>query len=250
MPIKTESCLFNKDLNLLDRSNASVTLCSVNLTLIRYNNELIECRLIFQVSPQDYQYIDTKALFNLKPQMRGSLNGGQFLPESDFEIEVMLKPNLLFSLKEQATNIQEIANYIIKLSQEQPEHPLLFTENWLCLSVKQPTVLGQPGYRTFWADVSPSVILQTTTSSTEISAKVVNFFKEWIEVNSIKNTQQTPLKMLEEILDLLKEFADFSNLIPGNTSIPNSNKLGVNSPENSTNESIFTSIINFFTEDG
>lgn len=116
-------------------------------------------------------------------------------------------------MKDQIGTIHDVANYILNLSQEQPEHPLLLTENWLCLSVKQPTAPGEPGSRTFWADMSPAAIIKAGTSSEEISAKIVNLFQEWAEADLAKSTQQTPLTMLEGMVDILKELADFGDAL-------------------------------------
>jgi hypothetical protein len=247
-----ENAWFEYDLVLRDRSNAPLTICAGNLTLMRYSNELIECRLTFQVSPEDYQSIDTKALFNLKQPIRGSLRGGEFLNEYDFQIEVMLKPHLLFSVKDQIGTIHDVANYILNLSQEQPEHPLLLTENWLCLSVKQPTAPGEPGSRTFWADMSPAAIIKAGTSSEEISAKIVNLFQEWAEADLAKSTQQTPLTMLEGMVDLLKELADFGDALA--KPMPEASTQEADESEASlqplwANERILEVMIRFFTED-
>jgi hypothetical protein len=44
---------------------------------------------------------------------------------------------LLDHLVEKANNAEEAATYVLNLSQENPDDPLLFTENWLASSVKQ-----------------------------------------------------------------------------------------------------------------
>jgi len=89
----------NSNLTLTTSSYGSpLFVRAVALALTQENNQFIEYRLSFKVSPELYQRIDSEALFNLKPQVRGSLKGGEFLPELDIRIEAMLKPNLLPSL--------------------------------------------------------------------------------------------------------------------------------------------------------
>jgi hypothetical protein len=56
---------------------------------------LSECRLTFEVSSELYQRIDTEALFNLKPQLRGPFSAGPLQPKPDIEIEATLEPDLL-----------------------------------------------------------------------------------------------------------------------------------------------------------
>ncbi len=43
---------------------------AIALILTKQDDELIECRLSFEVNPELYQRIDSDALFNLKPEVR------------------------------------------------------------------------------------------------------------------------------------------------------------------------------------
>src|SRR4028119_1135665 len=95
MSTKTEHCHLNDELTLHDRTTTLLTVRAVSLSLIKQDDEVIECRLTFQVNPQLYQRIETEALFNLKPEVRRPLSAGNFLPEPDIEIEIGLQPNLL-----------------------------------------------------------------------------------------------------------------------------------------------------------
>jgi hypothetical protein len=144
----TENHRLDTELTLKDRTTTPLPIHAVTLTLTKQDDELIECRLTFQVNSKLYQRIDTEALFNLKPEVRNPLSAGEFLPEPDIQIETILKPDLLPRLAEHTTNIDEAATYILNLSQQQPDNPLLSTENWLALSVKQQQELGEIGYRT------------------------------------------------------------------------------------------------------
>jgi hypothetical protein len=103
-------------------------------------------------------------LFNLKPELRSPLSSGNFLPEPDIKLETTLQPNLLSRLTGHTANADEAATYILNLSQEHPEDPLLSEENWLCLSVKQSIESGEIGYSTFWAYATPSALAQGGTS--------------------------------------------------------------------------------------
>jgi len=238
----TENYQLNSDLTLTTSSGSSLFVRAVALALTKENNQLIECRLTFKVSPKLYQRIDSEALFNLKPQVRGSLIAGEFLPELDILIEAMLKPNLLPSLGLYAANIEQAASYIINLNQEQPDASLLFTENWLGLSVTQPIDLGETGYRTFWGYLSPSAITQAGSSSEEISDKIVNFFQEWTQSSMSGVTDKAHLEMLEEMVNFLKELADF---VPDTFT----QKIQAGLKPTFRSGQILEAIINFFTED-
>jgi len=238
----TENYQLNSDLTLTTSSGSPLFVRALALALTKENNQLIECRLTFKVSPKLYQRIDSEALFNLKPQVRGSLIAGEFLPELDILIEAMLKPNLLPSLGLYAANIEQAASYIINLNQEQPDASLLFTENWLGLSVTQPIDLGETGYRTFWDYLSPSAIAQAGSSSEEISDKIVNFFQEWIQTSMSGMTDKVHFEMLEEMVNFLKELADF---VPDTFT----QKIQAGLKPNFRGGQILEAIINFFTED-
>ena len=145
MIAKIEHCQLDSELKLRDRTQSPLTLRAVTLSLIKQDDEVIECRLTFQVSPQLYQRIETEALFNLKPEVRRPLTAGNFLPSPDIFIEIGLQPNLLPQPIERAADANEAATYILNLSQEQPDNPLLSTESWLALSVKQQQESGEIG---------------------------------------------------------------------------------------------------------
>ncbi|MEH2215332.1 YbjN domain-containing protein [Nostoc sp.] len=242
MTINTEHYLLNTELTLHDSSQSPLTVRAIALSLTKQNNELIECRLTFQVNPQLYQRIDTAALFNLKPDARNTLSSGKFLSELDITIETSLKPDLLPLLAEHAINIDETAKYILNLSQEQPDNQILFTESWLGLSVKQQQESGEIGYRTLWSYISPENLAQTSASGEGIAEGIVNFFKDWTEANLSVKTQKASAKMLEGIDKCLTELADI------NTD-EITQKLEATLPSSSTDSSLFEEIINFFQAD-
>lgn len=233
MIIKTESHLINSGLTLHNSSQTSLTLRLITLILSKQNNKLMECHLTFQVNPQLYQRIDTEALFNLKPDVR-NFDSEKFLPEPDITIETSLKPDLLPLLAEHANNIEETANYILKLNQEQPENILLSTESWLALSVKQQQESGEIGYQTLWSYISPENLTQTAISGEGITEGIINFFQDWTAANLSTKTQETATKMMEGINTFFTELNNI-NLEEISTS--------------STNSNIFEEMINFFTTD-
>jgi hypothetical protein len=79
MTTKTDHHQLDTELTLHDRTQSPLTVRAVTLALTKQDDELIECRLTFQVNPELYQRIDTEALFNLKPEVRNPLSAGEFL---------------------------------------------------------------------------------------------------------------------------------------------------------------------------
>ncbi|MEH2064475.1 MAG: YbjN domain-containing protein [Nostoc sp.] len=239
---KTETHQLNTELTLHDFSQTPLTVRAITLTLTKQDNELIACRLTFEVTPQLYQRIDTAALFNLKPDVRNPLSSGKFLSEPDITIVTSLKPDLLPLLVEHAVNIDETAKYILNLSQKQPDNQILFTESWLGLSVKQQQESGEIGYRTLWSYITPENLAKTSASGEGIAEGIVNFFKDWTEANLSVKTQKSATKMLEGIDKFLTELADIN---PDEIT----QKIEANFRPSPTDDSIFEAIINFFTTD-
>jgi hypothetical protein len=260
MSANTQHFHLNSDLILRDRSQSPLPIHAVTLTLTKQDDTLSECRLTFQVSPELYQHIETEALFNLKPELRGSLSAANLLPEPDIEIEATLQPDLLPRLAEHTTNLEEAAAYLQNLSQEQPDNPLLSTESWFALYVKQPQESGETGYSTFWAYLNPSVITQDNISSEQITEGMVNFFKDWTNTNLSELNQNTISESLEEITKAFEEWTDttlsetqnaISEAIEEVTSAFEelADTLSETTEEATSSKQILEEIIDFFTED-
>ena len=176
MVVQTELSLLECKLILYDRTNSPLTVRATNLSLTKQEDQLIECRLTLSVNPELYQRIDTQSLFNLKPELRGAFTG-EFQSSPDIKIEISLKPDLLPHLIEHAANPNEAANYLLNISTEKPDNPLLSTENWLGLSVKQQQESGETGYTTFWNYINPSAVASGGINNEEVGNAIANFFK-------------------------------------------------------------------------
>jgi hypothetical protein len=203
-------------------------------TIIQRNDELIECRFRFQVHPSFYSRIDIEQIFNLKSQLCRSFNS-EFQPDTEITIAVTLKPDLLPELALHATTAEEAANYLIKLNQENPNHPLFYTESWLALSVTQQQEHGEVGYTTLWATLNPSAIADGTITEAEIAQALTSFFSDWTEANLGTLTEKATSQILEEVGNLFNEFAD--------TSIEAIAQIAT------SDETILEKMLNFFTQD-
>ena len=260
MSAKTEHCHLDSELTLYTPSHSPLLIHAVTLTLTNQDDTLSECRLTFQVSPELYQRIETEALFNLKPELRGSLTAGDFQPEPNIQIEATLQPDLLPQLAEHTTTLEEAVVYLQNLSQEQPDNPLLSTESWFALHVKQPRESGETGYSTFWAYLNPSVITQDNISSEQISQGMVNFFKDWADANLSELNQNTISKSLEEITKAFEEWTD-TTLSETQNAISEAleevttafeelaDTLSEATEDATSSKQILEEIIDFFTED-
>ena len=236
MTIQTKHYPLKAELDLTVRnSQPPLTIHAISLALTQQPDELIECRLSLQVSLQHYQRIDKEALFNLTPDLRTPLSGAEFLPEPDIAIETSLKPDFLPHLADQAATIEDAATYLLHLSQEQPDSPLLSTENWLALSVKQQQESGETGYRTVWSYVSPNALSKETPSSAEISEGITHFFQDLVGSSLDTAAKEFATETLDSISNFFQEIAQ---------NIPELTVQDTPSPQ-----PIFQAVINFFTQD-
>lgn len=244
MEVKTEHCQLDSEVVLRDRSESPLTVHAVALALTKLDNEAIECRLTFHVNPELYQRIETERLFNLTPEMRSPLEVFEFLPEPEIKLETSLKPDWLSHLTEHAANVDEAATYILNLTQEQPDSPLLSTENWLLLSAKQPHESGERGYRTLWDYISPALLAEAATSDSNdtISDAFINFFKDSTGGNLSAVTEKATSHILEASTNFLKKLDDFNldKLVQ---------ELEAAFKATPTNKPLFEQIVNFFTQD-
>ncbi len=109
-------------------------------------------------------------------------------------------------------------------------NPLLLTESWLCLSVKQQQGDTEIGFSTFWSYVSPTVLQQAATSGEQISEGIADFFKEWVEANLSDVVQEATDEFLEEITSVFQGLADDASAIDWDT----------------VDEELFETVVSFF----
>ena len=260
MKAKTEHYHLNSEIRLHDDSESVLTVRTVSLVLTKENDTYIDCRLTFQVSPELYQQIDNKALFNLKPEVRSPLLAGEFQPSRDIEIEASLDKDLLPKLSKNVADVSQVAAYLQKISQEQPTHPLLSAYSWYGLQVKQQREIGETGYRTLWIYLKPSAIAQDGISSEQISEAMVNFAKEWTDASQpgtlddgISEAIENMTQVFEELADNLSEMSQnaISETLEEVTSAFEelANSVAEATQDTTSTRQILEATISFFTED-
>lgn len=87
-------------------------------------------------------------------------------------------------------------------------NPLLNTESWFCLSVKQSQREIEAGFNTFWSYVNPAVLQQAAASSEPISKDIANLFQNWLESNLSEILQEVTDEFLNEMTQIFQSFTD------------------------------------------
>jgi hypothetical protein len=250
MSANTENFYLNCKLTLQAPSQSLLPIHLVILSLTIKEETLRECCITFQINPELYRQIDTEALFNLKSELRGSFSNGDFQPEPSIEIQATLQPDLIPQLTKYSNNSDALVAYLQNLCQEEPHNPLLLSENWLALYVKQKQESGETGYSTFWSYINPSMLAQENISKEEMGEVIVDFFQDWFDANLSGMSQEDFFESFEDITKSFEEFIDItlastketvSSTFEGLTNVTN-NKLGQDS-------TIFDAILSFFLEE-
>jgi hypothetical protein len=147
-------------LTFLPPAGAPLTAQVSTIRVVEEDEEIVECHLALHVPLDVYARIDSEALFNLQPEVRGP-RGGEFNAAHPVELDVALDAELLPTLNEGITQADEAVNRLFKLSQSGAANPLLDTRSWYALHVKQAVELPpdlqdagalKTGYSTIWAD--------------------------------------------------------------------------------------------------
>ncbi|MBD2563676.1 MULTISPECIES: type III secretion system chaperone family protein [Nostoc] len=253
MGTKAEDYQYQLDAELIlcDRTISPLPIHALALALTKLEEDLIECRLRFQINAELHRRIETEALFNLKPEIRVPLSSEDFLSETDIEIEISLQPDFLPNLSEHIASLDEISSNFIKLNQEQPDNPLFATENWLLVSAIQPQTSSDVGYRTLWDYLSPATLSKAAASGSAnpISDALGTFFKNWTQNNLSAVTEQATAEVVDGIAHFFRDLADFN--------LDELKKLVKNIDQQVTKDwkpfsgdrTILQEMLNFFTED-
>lgn len=248
MNTRIENYQLNTELILHDGSEFFLAVNAISLNFTKLDDALTELYLIFQVSKELYEEIDTEALFNLQPELRASFSNGEFDDETDIEITATLKPDLLPLLTPHSDNITA---YLEKLYQEEPDHPLLFTESWLAKTVKQPRLPVETGYRTFW---DYRAIGDDNADNEAFADAIISFFQDWATSNLETMSDEAVTQALSEVSQSIEEWVDSSVSSldeEGITQIIGNFIEAFEELASSTinSKSVFEAVVDFFIED-
>jgi len=121
-------------ISLYAPSGEALPLTEVLLRLDLEGEQLVGCRLEFELPHHVWERVDQEALFHLDPDVRGPCFGGGFEPGIPIEIEARLQPSSLPLVSLQANDVYEAG---VLLMDAAPGSELVSTESWYALVVKQ-----------------------------------------------------------------------------------------------------------------
>lgn len=261
MKIDSEKLYLRIKLKASKASHVLINTTLIKLKFIEQEQKNYECFLNFQVSPETYQAIDTEALFNLKSEIRSPISEGKFNPSFDIEIEATLDPALLPKLAANATNAEEAAAYLQKISQEQPDNPILSTYSWYALEVKQKHDRGETKYTTLWKYLNPSLITPDGIDSDVINQAMNTFAKDWADTNGSGIAEDVITQVIEEMThsfeELTNSFSEMTQEVVSETMTEMNSALEeladsfseIAAEIDLEQQSIFDIVINFFKQE-
>ena len=284
MNIAPPSVQTHTSLTLLTPSGEPLDVQKVSLKLIQDQEVLNECHLSFSISLDLYRRITTDTLFHLKPELLSPTSKGDFQLGSAIEITTALRPQLLSSLPQQATEPSAIIDYLAKLSQslsdqtiESKEHPpsenltttaaapaspspQLQTESRFDLHIKQQQPSTEITYRTFWSYLSPTLLAKEVSSNGQISATMGHLFQDLAKQDEA--TAETAISAaLDDLLqgleswveDQLSSSEDVFSTLADEISQAFDTWLDADSPPDHTpspsKQPIYRAMVTFFTDD-
>jgi hypothetical protein len=196
MNSKTHQYILEQNLNLSTPNQTKLTVKVLSIALTEQNGEITECRLIGQVDFNTYEQIEQHNWFNLNPEVRNTIYGGELNYEKNVEIEVALHPQLVSELLEIISSSKEAADYLYQCSENNNDTPFLHTESWYVFYVKQeiqlPDYLAEEssvlkvGYSTTYAQQAEEareerereILEEESNSQGYLFDLVVDFFRE------------------------------------------------------------------------
>ncbi|MEQ8466974.1 YbjN domain-containing protein [Coleofasciculus sp. E1-EBD-02] len=200
MKYNTENYSFSCQISFFNDVELPLTVLASKITIAAPK----ECNLTFQVTPERYRRIDTESLFNLKPEIRSPFSSDAFQAATDITIKAILDPALLPQLTENVATPKQAANYLEKLSKEQPNHPLLSVHSWYATEVSQKTT----GYRTLWYYLNPADITANGIDPEKMNEAMLNFAQEWAKTNGSGVTEDAVKEAVEEMTQNFAEITD------------------------------------------
>ena len=203
MTTQTKHTQLDSELTLWESSESPIKIHALTIALTKEVHKVKDCRLTFQVTPEQYQLIDKQALFNLRPEVRTPLSGKPFQASSNIQIEAILEPDLLPQLTKHAKTSKKATTYLQTLSQEEPLHSLLSTYSWYALEVKQQQKAGETGFRTMWNYLKPSDIKDGGIDDKKLNEAMFGFTKDFVNSNSSTTSEDF---ISEEVKQLNNSF--------------------------------------------
>jgi len=203
MTTQTKHTQLNSELTLWESPESPIKIHALTIALTKEVQKIKDCRLTFQVTPEQYQLIEKQALFNLRPEIRTPVSGKPFETSSKIQIEAILEPDLLPQLTKHAKTSKKATTYLQTLSQEEPLHSLLSTYSWYALEVKQQQKAGETGFRTMWNYLKPSDIKDGGIDDKKLNEAMFGFTKDFVNSNSSTTSSDF---MSEEVKQLNNSF--------------------------------------------
>jgi hypothetical protein len=217
-------------------------------------------QLSILVGFSDYQHIANSVLFNLKPDLCLPLTNGNFQPDRPITLTATLRPDFLHYLTDHPTS-ETATTYLQTLQETQPDHPLLDPNNWYALEVSQTLENGETtGYRTLWSYLNPATLTTENPSSETITAQLTDFFKASFNFDDLPLDDLAITPQLDRLTqsltdslgtlwensegELAEALAEITSAFDDITE-----SLDELTDENPAPETIYSALINFFTED-
>jgi len=151
---KSEAAIADKatlpDFGLYMPSGKLWSIKSAEFVLSKENGQITEYRLSGQLNWESYHSIELQQLFRYDRDFFAAIPAEGLAAELPISISLILAPEWLSSLETEVSTADQSVIYLQDLSDSNPTHSLLSTQNWLVLFIEQQQPQGEVKYRTLW----------------------------------------------------------------------------------------------------
>ncbi len=156
------------DVKMSTPSGEELNIKITEANFIIAEGEPSEARLSIKIDNKTYQRIDKLEAFNLKQDKRKESALEGFSENKPIEIELILDKSQITKLDSKVINAEKLIETLHKLTYSDLKAPLLKTENWFALNVKQEVDVPEDmkgslkmGYATTWVEEFETKIVPT-----------------------------------------------------------------------------------------
>ncbi|GBO53270.1 hypothetical protein APA_1177 [Pseudanabaena sp. lw0831] len=177
MKIKNLRHTFERNLTFFAPST-TFEVFTPKLILSKRAEAIVTCQLTFCVDWETYQKIDSGALFNLQPEIRGNIHGKPFESGREVELSLNLRPDLLPQLAVYGQNVAGIADLFTRASNDPSTQSLVTANHWFALQIEQKQDQEKSYYHTLWYHLKISKDTPKMLEKGNFLPAIVKFIQE------------------------------------------------------------------------
>ena len=160
--------LWDVNIQMFTSTGEQINITITESNFVLTNGKPTEAKLTITINKKTYQIIDSLEDFNLKQEARNESSVEKFSEKKPIEIELILNNKYIEILEPAVDNAENLIKHLIKVNKNKINSPLLQTQNWFALYIKQEIDIPnnmegnlKMGYSTKWIEKFEEKIIPT-----------------------------------------------------------------------------------------